>query len=126
MRFRFAFPKPPPAASGRAYRTLDERCEACQVMGGHEPPCQPAGILRAIEEDTGFPCPRRESENVDDGVCLELLGVATSPAIGTMYHSWQALVLKGMPEEIQLRLMRRVAAASADKGIAEHLPRRLL
>lgn len=107
------------------YGTLDERCEACQIMGGDEPPCQPASLLRVIEEETGFPCPRREPENADDGVCMELLGVATSPILGAMYQTWQALLLKDVDEEQQLRLMRRVAAACADEEIGAHLPRRL-
>jgi hypothetical protein len=92
-------------------------------MGGDEEPCQPRSLLKAIEEETGHPCPRRESYNADDGLCLELLGVATSPFLAPAFGAWSALLLRGIDEEHQLRLLRRVAAATADEAIAKRLPR---
>lgn len=93
-------------------------------MGGDEEPCQPASLLRVIEEETGHPCPYRESYNADDVVCLELLAVATSSTVSTMYQAWQALLLQQVEAEHQLRLMRRVAAAAGDARIAGRLPKR--
>lgn len=93
-------------------------------MGGDEEPCQPRSLLKAIEEDTGHPCPRRESYNADDGVCLELLFIAASPTLAATFDTMRTLLLRGMDEEQQLRLLRRVAAAAADREIAAKLPRR--
>jgi hypothetical protein len=93
-------------------------------MGGDEEPCQPRNLLKVIEEETGHPCPRRESQNADDGVCAELLAVAVSPFLSPTFGTWARLLLRGIDAEHQLRLMRRVGAAAADERIGKRLPRR--
>ena len=91
-------------------------------MGGDEPPCQPAGLLRAIEEETGYPCPRREAENADDGVCMELLALLSSPRLNPLFRWFAEVLLENMDGELRLRVLRRVAAAFSDERTAKLLP----
>lgn len=96
------------------------------MQGGEEPPCQPAALLRVIEEETGHPCPRRESYNVDDGACLELLGLAAAPALAPLFDSIKEALFEGLDTQHQLTLLRRVAAAFADEKVASFLPKRFI
>lgn len=91
-------------------------------MGGKEPPCQPASLLRQIEKETGYPCPRRESLNADDDLCLDLLFLMISPRLAALAGTWAELLLAGLDADHRLQLLRRVAAAFADDRIAKMVP----
>lgn len=93
---------------------MDKRCAACVIQGGSEPPCLPPHYL-VIEEEKGYPCPRREARNPEDWLTMQLAGLAA--------REWSAPIFREMvgayeftPAERRV-VLRRILRAYGDETI---------
>jgi hypothetical protein len=121
------FSEPPPAPSGIKYETTDDRCAACLIYGGSEPPCQPQGILRKIEQESGRPCPRADLESEDNVPAARMAFVLMSEEARAVAPDLPRAFTRGMEEEDRSRILERALAAVHDKeviGAREEVRRR--
>ena len=127
-----AFPEPPAAESGLVYRSLEDRCQSCQVHGEDEAPCVSPERMIAEEEATGFPCPYREPSTPDDSTLLQLITMATNPEVG---YLWRAcfdvafetrtphqrrhrlnMVMRGLTDDRIVKRLKAAHAAAAEEA----------
>lgn len=92
------------------FASLEARCDACQVYGGPQNPCQPAGLLRRIEEETTKagrprPCPRifLDAEN---GTAWELLPLLATESVA--FPALFELLTADLDRDEALATVRRI------------------
>lgn len=115
------FREPPAAESGTQYKTVDERCQACEIKGGDEPPCQPPHLLTLELQNFGKPCPRRELRP-EDAPTAELFWLAMDPRLKHLWSETFSVLLESASKRERLSVIRRIRRAAADEGIREYLP----
>ncbi len=98
------------------FRSLEERCNACEVYGGEQRPCQPRDILEEIQERDGRPCPRvlLDLDNVE---AWELLPHAFDEA--RLLPVVFPLATRHLTEDGRHAVLRRVLAVVHDQRVAE-------
>lgn len=106
------------APSGKIYRSLDARCQACTVKGGPEKRCAKWPRQFAKENPHGYRCPRREFPD-DDGPELGALAqLGSRNEMGHLFALRWALAFGSRPVTEQRRLFDRMMAAYGDTLIA--------
>lgn len=81
-----------PAGRSKQYTDIDERCRACEVLGGEEPPCVPADLIPKYQTEKGRDCPRVDvwPVNVDAArLALLLLGERGRAAFDKAFTLWE-------------------------------------
>lgn len=121
-----AFKEIPPASipedDGKVptFRSMDERCNACEIYGGRQPPCQPKSNLRLIERTYGRPCPRIVLDPENVGV-VRLASAMLSEASRQFARDLWLELTDGLPKEARLRVRRRAMAAVNSRQVSEAL-----
>jgi hypothetical protein len=115
LLFRLDVSEPPAASSGTVYATVDQRCEACVIYGGHEEPCVPPVWFTQFRERLGRPCPRVE---IDPSLYLdvELLNFARHPDLrGLVSEKFRALSESlGLDADARDLMLSRLHAVLSD------------
>ena len=103
-------------ANGRVFKSIDERCAACVVMGGDENPCVPDSWLEA-DEAKGFPCPRREWPDADGPMLGQLVRLGASGESGHLFGRLWDVAFGELERTEQRRLLTRVLRAYGDPDV---------
>jgi hypothetical protein len=111
----------PAADSGTEYKTLDARCRACVVMGGEEGPCVPDTYLEAEEKQSGYPCPRREWENVDHPTIAQLVMLGAQAEQGHLFRLTFDVAFGDASKEEQRRVLSLLTRAYGDEIVRMQL-----
>ena len=111
----------PAAESGRVYGSLEERCGACEVNGGDEPPCISADRMRWWQQERGRPCPRVEIDPRNAEAFL-MIGWLIHDDLKPLAELYARELLRTFPAEDRGRLLSRVATAlrSPEMGARLH------
>jgi hypothetical protein len=110
----------PAAESGRVYGSVEERCGACQVNGGDEPPCIPEARVRWYEEHHGRPCHRIELDgrNLD---AYRLLGWLIHDDLKPLAPIYARELLRRLPRGGREAILDRVAHALRSDAVMARL-----
>lgn len=102
------------------FRSMEERCNACEIFGGKQNPCQPKANLRLIERTYGRPCPRilLHPDNVDViRLASSMLSEVSRPFVR---DEWLDMT-RGLPREEAQRIRQRAMAAANSRLVSEAL-----
>jgi hypothetical protein len=115
--FRLEVRKPPPGAR-QEYRTVDERCMACEVMGGSERNCQSKPDQRKLLARTGRPCPRVELEPANLAA-WEMVTLGLNETVRPLLplHLEAVAEEEGLDASEQRDLINRVRHALSDQAV---------
>lgn len=106
--------------SGRVFKSLDERCDACVIQGGDEPPCVNE-IMLADERAGGYNCPRRERFGPDDLLCRDLAVLGAHQETAHHFRLLFDTACADRSREDRERLIRLYTRAYVDPVISAHL-----
>jgi hypothetical protein len=81
----------------------------------------PAHDLEAMQLETGFPCPRRESLNVDDHLTAELAVLGAHHETGHLFRALFDTACERWSKPERLTIIRRIARAYRDPKISSIL-----
>ncbi len=108
------------AESGRVYGSVEERCGACQVNGGDEPPCIPDTRVAWYLENHGRPCHRIEldARNVD---ALRIIGWLIHDDLKPLAPIYARALLGRFPRAEREAILERVAHALRSATVTARL-----
>jgi hypothetical protein len=114
------FKTPPSAESGREYKTVEERCAACEVNGGDEGMCIKQRESDKWQREHGRPCPRVELDPRNHEA-MQLLGWAIHDDLKPLASNYGRALLAGYRAEERAAILARIGYALRDVEVMKVL-----